>query len=73
MRAVSSTEFRQNVFSLLSAVENGERVLVTRHGRVVAELAPPAKSAEPAWKRTGPRLRITGAAVSAAILRERSR
>lgn len=73
MRAVTSTEFRQKVFSLLSEVENGERVLVTRHGRVVAELAPPANAAEPSWKRSGPRLPIAGAAVSAAILRERSR
>ena len=73
MRAVTSTELRQNVFSLLSDVENGERVLVTRHGRVVAELSPPARSVEPAWKRAGPRLPIAGAAVSAAILRERSR
>ena len=73
MRTVTSTEFRQNVFSLLDQVENGERILVTRHGKVVAELAPPAKSAEPSWKRAGPRLPIAGAALSAAILRERSR
>jgi hypothetical protein len=40
---------------------------------VVAELAPPAGAAEPSWKRTGPRFPIAGAAVSAAIRRERSR
>lgn len=73
MKAVTSTEFRKKVFSLLDDVENGERVLVTRHGRVVAELAPPAKASRPAWKRAGPRMPIPGAALSAAILRERSR
>ncbi len=73
MRSVTSTEFRQNVFSFLDQAEKGERVLVTRHGRVVAELSPPARSVEPAWKRAGPRLPIHGAALSAAILRERSR
>lgn len=73
MKAVTSTEFRRKFFSLLDDVENGDRVLVTRHGKVVAELAPPAGAAQPAWKRAGPRLPIAGAALSAAILRERSR
>jgi prevent-host-death family protein len=73
MKAVTSTEFRKKVFSLLDDVENGERVLVTRHGRVVAELSPPDRSTQPAWKRAGPGLPISGAALSAAILRERSR
>ena len=73
MKAVTSTEFRRKFFSLLDDVENGERVLVTRHGKVVAELAPAAGSVRPAWKKAGPSLPIAGAALSAAILRERSR
>lgn len=73
MKAVTSTEFRKKVFSFLDQVENGERVLVTRHGRVVAELSPPDHATAPSWKRGGPRLPISGAALSAAILRERSR
>ncbi len=75
MRTVSFTEFRQNASALLSKVEQGERLIVIRHGKPVAQISPvpPEQSATPSWKRTGPRLTIPGASLSAAILEERNR
>jgi antitoxin (DNA-binding transcriptional repressor) of toxin-antitoxin stability system len=75
MKTVTFTEFRKNASGLFSEVENGETVLVLRHGKPVAEVSPP--SAEPAnspsWKKPGLRLAAKGASLSAAILQERRR
>ena len=72
MKSVTSTEFRQNVSAILDDVERGERVLVSRNGRVIAEVVPAqARPGEPAWKRPRPRLSIPGVSLSAIILAER--
>ena len=41
MRRVSVTEARREWSKLLSAVEAGESVIITRYGKPVAHLAPP--------------------------------
>lgn len=41
MRAAGVREFKNNLSEYLSLVAQGEVVLVTDHGRVVAQLAPP--------------------------------
>lgn len=41
-------ELKDNLSSYIRRVEAGERVSVTAHGRVVAELVPPGPSARPA-------------------------
>jgi antitoxin (DNA-binding transcriptional repressor) of toxin-antitoxin stability system len=38
MRTVSVSEAKAQLPSLLQAVEAGEQVLITRHGRIVAEV-----------------------------------
>jgi prevent-host-death family protein len=75
MTVVPFTEFRRNVSGLLSRVERGETIVVTRHGRAVAEVGPvtPSAGRTPSWKRPGLRLTVPGAALSAAILEERNR
>lgn len=75
MKTVSFTDFRTHASSLLDAVERGETVVVLRHGKPVAEIHPVANGASPtpAWRKPGPRLLAKGAAVAAAILKERSR
>jgi prevent-host-death family protein len=73
MTTVGFTEFRKHASDLLDRVEQGEVLVVLRHGRPVAEIAPvsapPGRT--PAWKRPGLKLVSRGASLSAAIAQER--
>ena len=40
MREVKSSEAKTHLPQLLDAVERGESIVITRHGRVIARLAP---------------------------------
>jgi antitoxin (DNA-binding transcriptional repressor) of toxin-antitoxin stability system len=75
VKTISFTEFRQHASGVLGEVEKGERFLVLRHGKPVAELSPPSvgPGAAPSWKRPGLRLTAKGASLSSAILEERRR
>lgn len=70
MKTVSFTEFRNNASDMMTAVENGETLLVMRHGRPIAEISPVAAQ-QPSWKRPALRLSTTGASLAAAIIEER--
>ena len=73
MKTVSSTEFRRNASKLFSEVENGEVIVVMRHGKPIAEVRPAASKTDhiPSWKRPGLRLPIKGVSLSATIIEER--
>ncbi len=73
MKTVSFTEFRKNASGLFSDVEEGQVVLVLRHGRPIAQITPVAGGAEKtaSWKKPGLRLTTKGAGLSSAILEER--
>lgn len=43
MREVRATEAKTNLSELLSAVEHGESIAITRHGKPVAHLVPAEK------------------------------
>lgn len=43
MREVRATEAKANLSQLLSAVERGETIAITRHGKTVAHLVPAEK------------------------------
>jgi antitoxin (DNA-binding transcriptional repressor) of toxin-antitoxin stability system len=74
MKAITFTEFRKHASSLFSAVENGEIVVILRHGKPIAEITPVSPEATaPSWKRPGLRLSVKGAGLSSAILEERDR
>ena len=75
MTTVTLTEFRSHASGMLNRVENGETLLVIRHGRPVAEVTPVANlnKAQPSWKRHGLRLSAKGLSLSATILAERNR
>ena len=74
MKAITFTEFRKHASSLFSAVENGEIVVILRHGKPIAEITPVSpEAAVPSWKRPGLRLSVKGARLSSAILEERDR
>lgn len=56
------------------AVERGEKILVMRHGKPIAEIIPALNANSTiSWKRPGLRLRREGASLSREILKERKR
>jgi len=73
MTTVTLTEFRSHASGMLSRVEQGERLVVLRHGRPIAEVSPVTAppNGERSWKRPAIRLVAKGASLSAAILTER--
>ncbi|MEN6475768.1 MAG: type II toxin-antitoxin system Phd/YefM family antitoxin [Syntrophaceae bacterium] len=74
MKTVSFTEFRKHASDLFSDVENGEKILIMRHGKSIAEINPVASELKnPSWKKQGLRLSIKGVELSAAIIAERER
>lgn len=75
MTTVPLTEFRRNASALLTRVERGEVLLVMRHGRPIAEIAPvaPGPDRVPSWKRPAVRLVARGARLSAAVIEDRTR
>jgi len=70
---VTLTEFRSHASGMLSRVERGETLVVIRHGRPIAEVAPVSSTAgcEPSWKRPALRLVTKGAGLASAIIAER--
>jgi antitoxin (DNA-binding transcriptional repressor) of toxin-antitoxin stability system len=74
MKTVSFTEFRKHASDLFSDVEKGEKLLIMRHGKAIAEINPVSnESKSPSWKKPGLRLSIKGAQLSSAIIEERER
>ncbi len=73
METVSFTDFRKQASYWMTAVESGETLIIIRHGKPIAEIAPyrQTQAGSPAWKRPGLALEIPGASLSDAILAER--
>nr|VFJ59805.1 MAG: Antitoxin Phd_YefM, type II toxin-antitoxin system [Candidatus Kentron sp. FM]VFJ62801.1 MAG: Antitoxin Phd_YefM, type II toxin-antitoxin system [Candidatus Kentron sp. FM]VFK13072.1 MAG: Antitoxin Phd_YefM, type II toxin-antitoxin system [Candidatus Kentron sp. FM] len=73
MQTAAFTEFRKNASALFSAVEAGEKIVVTRHGKAIAQILPPelAGTAAPSWKGERTRLTIPGKSLSKLIMEER--
>ncbi len=46
MREVGTLEARKSLSALLELVEKGEEITITRHGKPVARLVPPARTEE---------------------------
>jgi prevent-host-death family protein len=46
LSSVGAYEAKTHLAELLDRVEKGERILITRHGRVVAQLVPPPGAPE---------------------------
>jgi len=73
MKSVSFTEFRRHASGLFTRVQEGETLVILRHGRPIAEIIPAAEgeAKAPSWKRPGLRLVARGARLSTAILEGR--
>jgi prevent-host-death family protein len=64
MRSVGAFEAKTHLAALLDAVSDGEQITITRHGRPVAWLVPPADHAQPDVAGTIERLRAFSAGQS---------
>ena len=66
------TEFRNNAAKYFNAVEQGDTIIVFRHGKPIAEIIPASKENTPlSWKQPGLKLSIKGVSLSKEILKER--
>jgi len=75
VKTVTFTEFRSQASGMLTQVENGETIIVLRHGRPIAEVSPveDVKTSQPSWKKPALRLSTKGSSLSSAILEDRRR
>jgi prevent-host-death family protein len=72
MISTAFTEFRKHSAAFLDKVENGETIVITRHGRPVAEMVPPSSALESkSWKRPALRLKLKGISLSKAFMADR--
>ena len=74
MTTIALTDFRSHASEMFTKVENGETLVVLRHGRPIAEVSPIVDNqyTQPSWKKPALRLAIKGAGLSSAILEERT-
>lgn len=68
MVSTAFTEFRKKAASYLDKAEHGETIIITRHGKAVAELIPAVQDSLRAWKKPAPRLSIKGVSISREII-----
>lgn len=74
MISTAFTEFRKRTAAFLDRVENGESIIITRHGRPIAEVIPPSLASEgKSWKRPALRLKLKGISLSRELLSYRKR
>ncbi len=73
MKTIRVTDFRNKASKYISEVEHGEKLLILRRGKPVAEIRPCTRisTTEPAWKRPFGRLQVKGDSFSSVILSER--
>lgn len=72
MQYVQFSELRARCKLIFDRVESGERVLVTRHGRPIAEIIPYEETLLPCgWKRNVKKIKIKGESISNTVIKER--
>ncbi len=74
MKTVNFTDFRKKASGFITEVEEGEELLVIRHGKPVAEIRPyrEKKSDHQSWKQSFTPIEMKGNELSSAILDERN-
>ena len=73
MRTIPFTEFRKDASSIISLVEHGEKVTITKHGKPVVDIIPSLKRSGrlPSWKKPALKLDLKGGSLTRAIIDER--
>ena len=74
MTTITLTDFRSHASGMFTRVENGETLIVLRHGHPIAEVSPITDNqyTQPSWKKPALRLSVKGAELSSVILEERT-
>lgn len=74
MKTVNFTDFRKRASGFISEVEEGEELVLIRHGKPVAEVRPyrEKKSDHQSWKQPITPIEMKGHELSSAILDERN-
>ncbi len=74
MQKTNITDFRSHLAHYLALVEDGEQVIIMRHGKAIAKLTPISTEKEkPSWQQPALRLKIKKVSLSKIILDERSK
>jgi antitoxin (DNA-binding transcriptional repressor) of toxin-antitoxin stability system len=72
MTKATFTEFRKHAKSYFDSVEKGATIQVSRHGKIIAEVAPPRKkTGSKSWKKPGLKLLVPGVSLAQAVLEQR--
>ncbi len=72
MQTTTFTEFRNNASHYLDLAEQGESIVIIRHGKPVAELKPiDSQKKIPSWKTAGLNLSVPGVSLSDEIIKQR--
>lgn len=72
METINSTDFRIHVAQYLAAAENGEPIIIMRHGKPIAKLLPISTADKLAsWQQPALKLKIKGVSLSKAIIKDR--
>lgn len=71
MQSATFSEFRRRAKKYFDAVEQGETINISRHGKIIAKIVPEGKTSQPSWKKPALRLKIDGVELSRIILEER--
>ena len=73
MTTISVSDFRNRVSGMLSMVEEGEELILLRHGKPIARILPVENEVDhiPNWKLPSLRLSVKGTNLSRAIIEER--
>lgn len=73
MKTIPLADFQQQTSQFLTQVEQGETLIIIRHGKPIAEISPISQKSgsKPAWKNPSLRLHLKDIELTAAILNER--
>ena len=73
MTTITFTQFRQSAKTYFDAVERGQKVRITRHGKAIAMMVPIGRQVDSAllWKKPALRLKVPGVSLSHVILKDR--
>ncbi len=72
MHTTNTTEFRSHTAQYLSAVEEGEVIIIMRHGKPIAKLSPiRAGDLQLSWQEPAIKLKIKGLSLSEELLKDR--
>ncbi len=72
MKTITFSDFRKNASNFIDEVEHGEKIVILRHGKPVAEISQySGESGEPSWRQPVSKLQMKGSDLSSVILEER--